>query len=100
MLNIQPTHDLVYLKKKDVPSKSAGGILLSGNVKQQDNIGKVVAVGPGKTYSNGNLIPLVVKIGDEVIYSKHAGQSFNVEGQELIALREDDIYAIINDDTN
>lgn len=95
MLNIKPTHDLVYIKKKEMPAKSDGGILLAPHLAQKENIGHVLAVGPGKTYSNGDIIPLAVKVGDEVIYSQHAGQTFKIEGQELIALREDDIYAIV-----
>jgi chaperonin GroES len=96
MLNIKPTHDLVYIKKRKLPEKSNGGILLTPSLAKKENIGHVMAVGPGKTYSNGEIIPLAVKEGDEVIYSQYAGQTFKIGEDELIALREDDIYAVVN----
>jgi len=94
MLSLQPTHDLVFISKK-TEEKTTGLIIIPENAGQQDNVGVVVATGPGKTYSNGNVIPLSVQVGDEVMYSAHAGQTFTSGDTELTALREDDIYAII-----
>lgn len=94
MLSLQPTHDLVFISKK-TEEKTDGVIIIPENAGQQDNVGIVVAIGPGKTYSNGNIIPLSVQVGDEVIYSLHAGQTFTSSGTELTALREDDIYAVV-----
>jgi chaperonin GroES len=94
---LQPTHDLVFLEKR-MHEKRKGLIELLSNKSGQENIGVVVATGSGKTYSNGEVVPLTVQVGDEIIYSKHAGQTFRHEGKELIALREQDIYAIIERD--
>lgn len=95
MISLKPTHDLVFITKK-IAEKTESLIIIPENTGVQDNIGIVVATGPGKTYSNGVAIPLTVQVGDEVIYSIHAGQTFKSDGQELIALREDDIYAVVN----
>ncbi len=71
------------------------GIIIPGSAKEKESIGVVVAIGPGKTYSNGEIIPLEVKEGDKVIYSEYAGQTFKVDGEELICMREESIYAVI-----
>jgi chaperonin GroES len=95
MLSLQPTHDLVFIQKK-TEEKTTGLIIIPENAGQQDNVGTVVAIGLGKTYANGNIVPLSVQVGDQVIYSTHAGQTFMSGDVELIALREDDIYAVVN----
>lgn len=92
---LQPTHDLIFVSKK-THEKRQGLIELPENVIQEENTGVVVATGPGKTYSNGEIVPLTVAVGDEILYSKHVGQAFRHDGQDLIALREHDVYAIIS----
>lgn len=88
---LQPTHDLIFIKKFQPEHQST--LVIIENTDEPEGI--VVAVGPGKTYSTGDLIPVDVKVGDKVIYSKHAGQTFKVDDQELIAIREQDIFAVI-----
>lgn len=89
---ITPIGDLVFIEK--VETEAQGLIILAA---AEEPRGTIVAVGPGKTSSDGTLIPMSVLEGDEVIYSKHAGQTFSVDGKELIAIREDDIYAVIGE---
>ncbi len=89
---LTPIGDLVFVQKV---AEEATGLLIIPTADEPR--GTIVAVGPGKTYSDGAIIPLSVRIGDEVIYSKHAGQTFSVDGTDLIALREDDIYAVIGE---
>ncbi len=91
---LKPTHDLVHIKK--ILRQSEGSIVIPQSAIARESIGTVVAIGPGETYSNGKIVPLTVNVGDEVIYSKFAGQTFKVDSEEIIALREKDIYAIIS----
>jgi chaperonin GroES len=91
---IQPIHDLVFIEKKTY-KKLNSVIELPENFLTTEHSGIIVSIGPGKTYSNGEIIPLSVNVGDEVIYSQHAGQTFRQDGKEYIAIREHDIYAII-----
>lgn len=94
---LQPTHDLVFIEKRTKTQELSSIIVIPDNAGEQEDIGTIVMAGPGKTYSNGNIVPLTVKVGDEVIFSKHAGQSFKIGDKTLLALREDDIYAVIRE---
>ncbi len=90
---LKPTHDMVFVKNKEA-EKKYGAIILPGSADENENTGLVVAVGPGKAYSDGNIIPLTVREGDVVLFSPHAGQTFVFEGETFTCLRESDIYAI------
>ena len=74
---------------------SAGGIVIPDSATEKPMRGKVVALGPGKILDNGNVIPLGVKQGDEVLFGKYSGTEVKVEGHELVVMREDDIMAVI-----
>ncbi len=89
---LTPTHDLIFVEKIEEEVQDSGLIVITD---EKEPRGQVVAVGPGKTYSTGEVVPCEVQVGDKVIYSKHAGQTFNFDGKSLIALREVDIYAVI-----
>lgn len=89
---LTPTHDLVFIKRAE---EEQTGAIIVATLTNTEPVGFVVAHGPGKTYSTGEIVPLDVQVGDKVIFSKHAGQTFKVDGDELIALREADIYAIV-----
>ncbi|GFP37494.1 chaperonin GroES, partial [Candidatus Hakubella thermalkaliphila] len=71
------------------------GIVLPDTAKEKPQEGEVIAVGPGK-YEEGKRIPLEVKVGDKVIYSKYGGTEVKVEGVEHLILRESDILAIVS----
>ena len=74
---------------------SAGGIVIPDSATEKPMRGKVVALGPGKILDNGNVIPLGVKQGDEVLFGKYSGTEVKVEGHELVVMREDDIMGVI-----
>jgi chaperonin GroES len=96
MTIIQPQRDLIFVTRKQNEKQTDSGIVIPENVQGAQDRGTVVAVGPGKTYSNGNLIPLTVKVGDQVIFNEHAGQTTRLDdGEEVLVMREDDVLAII-----
>jgi chaperonin GroES len=92
-LTLKPLDDRVVVEPLEAEEKTAGGILLPDTAKQKPQQGKVVAVGPGKTNDDGNRSTVGVKIGDTVLYGKYAGSDVEVNGKELMILRETDILA-------
>ncbi|NMB02298.1 MAG: co-chaperone GroES [Firmicutes bacterium] len=93
-MNIKPLADRVVLKVVEAEEKTASGIVLPDTAKEKPQQGKVLAVGPGK-YENGNLVPMNVKEGDTVLFSKYAGTEIKYQGEELLILKETDLLAIL-----
>jgi chaperonin GroES len=91
---LKPLHDLVYLKAIVTEETTASGLILGSRV--EEHTGTVVALGPGTTYEGGLLVPIDLNIGDVVLFSEHTGQTFDVDGEKLIALRESQILAVIS----
>lgn len=89
-LNIKPLHDRVIVKADAAETKTAGGIIIPDTAKEKPQRGTVVAAGSGKKDE-----PMTVKVGDSVLYGKYAGTEINVEGQDLLIMRESDILAIV-----
>ena len=93
--NLKPIGDRVVVKPVPEEVKTKSGIVLPDSAKEKPQEGTVVAVGSG-TVVDGHKIPLEVKVGDTVIYSKYGGTEIKVEGEEFIILSERDILAIKN----
>ena len=96
-MNIRPLHDKILVKRLDAEGKTPGGIIIPDNVKEKPVQAIVVAVGAGTRTPSGELIPLEVKAGDRVLFSKYSGAEVQValdDGDHLI-LREDDVLAVI-----
>ncbi|MDP8079337.1 co-chaperone GroES [Phocoenobacter skyensis] len=95
-MNIRPLHDKVILKREEVETKSAGGIVLTGSAAEKSTRGKVIAVGTGRLLDNGSVHPMHVKVGDVVIFSdSYSTKSEKIDGEEVLILSEDDILAIV-----
>jgi len=94
-MSISPLADRVVIKPLEAESKTAGGIFIPDNAKEKPQKGEIVAVGPGKVDDKGNVIKLELKVGDKVLYGKYAGTEVNVDGQDLLILRESDVLAKI-----
>lgn len=95
-MNIKPLGDRVVVKALAQEEKTKSGIVLPDTAKEKPQQGEVVAVGPGKMLENGQRVPLEVKVGDKVIYSKYAGTEIKIDGEEVLILDGSrDIYAII-----
>ncbi|MDD3113925.1 MAG: co-chaperone GroES [Candidatus Izemoplasmatales bacterium] len=91
---LKPLHDNVVLKKEKVEKKTASGIILTGDVKDQPSFASVIAVGEGAIV-DGKLTPLSVKIGDKVVYKKYSTTEFKFEEEEYLIIAEKDILAIL-----
>ena len=95
-VKMKPLGDRVVIEpSEDDAEKSAGGIYIPDTAKEKPQKGKVVAAGAGRVNDDGKTIPLSVKNGDEVIYSKYAGTEYSEGGKEYLIVRESDILAIV-----
>jgi chaperonin GroES len=96
LMSIRPLHDRVIIKRKEVESKSAGGIVLTGSAAEKSTRGEVVAVGNGRILESGEVRALDVKVGDQVIFSEGYGvKTEKIDGEEVLILSESDILAIV-----
>ena len=94
-MNLKPLGDRVILKQAEAESATKSGILLASTSQEKPQRGTVLAVGEGKLDANGNMVVPAVKVGDTVIYSKYGGTEVTIDGDEVIILRADDIYAVV-----
>jgi len=94
-MNIRPLHDRVVVKRMEEERTTAGGIVIPDSATEKPDKGEIVAAGNGKLLDSGEVRPLDVKVGDQVLFGKYAGTSVKVEGDELLVMREDDIVAVI-----
>ncbi|GLP95756.1 co-chaperone GroES [Paraferrimonas sedimenticola] len=95
-MNIRPLHDRVIVKRTEVESTSAGGIVLTGSAAEKSTRGEVVAVGKGRIMENGSVMALDVKVGDTVIFNEGYGvKSEKIDGDEYLIMSEADIMAVV-----
>jgi len=88
-------NDRILVVRVEEEKKTAGGIIIPDTAKEKPQEGKVVAVGPGKMGEDGKRIPMEVKKGDRILFSKYAGNEIKIDGVEHIFMREDDVLGIL-----
>jgi chaperonin GroES len=91
---LTPIGDRVVVKPDPEEQKTRSGIVLPDTAKEKPSEGTVIAVGTGRILDNGTKVPVEVKIGDKIIYSKYGGTEVKIDGEEYIILAERDILAI------
>jgi chaperonin GroES len=94
-MKVRPLHDRVIVKRVEEEEKTKGGIIITDTAKEKPVEGKVIAVGDGKLADDGKKIPLEVKAGDKILFGKYAGTEIQIDGEEHLIMREDDIIAIV-----
>jgi chaperonin GroES len=94
-MNLQPLQDRVLIKRKGQETATASGIVIPEMASEKPDQGEVMAIGPGKCDELGQVIPMGVKVGDKVLFGKFSGQAVKIEGDELIVMREEDLFAVI-----
>lgn len=95
-MNLRPLGDRVVLKVVEAEDKTKGGIILPDTAKERPQQGEIVAVGTGKVLENGERVPLEVKVGDRVIFSRYAGTEVKVAGEEYLIVNERDLLAVVD----
>ena len=95
----QPLSDRVLIKSVEQDTVSAGGIYIppTAQGKEATVQGRVLAVGPGRASTKGELMPMTVKEGDIVVFSKYAGQEIQVDGDDCLLVKESDVLGVIHD---
>lgn len=94
-MKIRPLQDRVIVKRIEEEEKTKGGIIIPDTAKEKPQEGEVVAVGKGKADEDGKIVPLDVKVKDRVLFGKYAGTEINIDGEEHLIMREDDILGIV-----
>ena len=95
MAKFRPLHDRVVLRRLTAEEKTAGGIIIPDTAKEKPSEGEVVAVGPGARDEQGKLVPLSVQEGDHVLFGKWSGTEVKIDGEELLIVKESDLFGII-----
>jgi chaperonin GroES len=94
-MKIRPLHDRILVQRVEEEETSKGGIIIPDSAKEKPQEGRVIAVGSGKVNEDGKVSPLDVKKGDRVLFSKSAGTEVNLDGEEHLIIREDDVLGIM-----
>jgi chaperonin GroES len=94
-MKINPLADRIVVKPAEAEEKTKGGLYLPDTAKEKPVWGEVIAAGPGKTSDEGKKVPMEVKVGDKVLYGKYSGTEITIDGQEVLIMRESDIFAIM-----
>ena len=94
-VSLQPLEDRIVVKPSEGEEMTASGLVIPDTAKEKPQEGEVLAVGPGR-FEDGNRVPLDVKVGDKVIYSKYGGTEVNLSGDEYLILSARDVLAIVN----
>ncbi|MDD8018353.1 MAG: co-chaperone GroES [Bacteroidota bacterium] len=94
-MKIHPLADRIVVKPAEAEEKTKGGLFLPDTAKEKPVWGEVIAAGPGKTTDEGKKVAMEVKVGDKVLYGKYSGTEVTIDGQEVLIMRESDIFAIM-----
>jgi chaperonin GroES len=94
-MKFRPLHDRVLLRRVEQDEKTAGGIIIPDSAQEKPMEGEIVAVGSGARDESGKLVPLDVKEGDHVLFSKWAGTEVRIDGEDLLVMKESDIMGVI-----
>ena len=94
-MGFRPLHDRVLVRRLEGDEKSAGGIIIPDSAREKPQEGEVIAAGPGARDEQGSLAPLDVKQGDRVLFGKWSGTEVKIDGEDLLIMKESDIFGII-----
>jgi chaperonin GroES len=95
-MKIRPLQDRVMVKRlENGVEKTKGGIIIPDTAKQKPEQGKIVAVGKGKVNDDGKVMPVGVKVGDTILFGKYSGSEVELDGEEHLIMREEDILGVV-----
>ena len=94
-ISIKPLEDRIVIRQVEAEQTTASGLVIPDTAKEKPQEGEVIAVGPGRVDDSGNRIPVDVKVGDVVIYSRYGGTEVKYEGQEFQSLSSRDVLAVV-----
>ena len=94
-MKIKPLQDRVIVKRIEEEETSKGGIIIPDSAKEKPQEGRVVAVGKGKVDEHGKITPMDVKVNDRVLFGKYSGTEINIDDEEHLIMREEDILGVV-----
>ena len=94
-MKVRPLHDRILVRRIEEEEKTKGGLIIPDTAKEKPMEGKVIAVGEGRVSEDGTLRPLDLHKGDRVLFSKYSGTEIQLEGDEHLIIREDDVLAVL-----
>jgi chaperonin GroES len=100
MTHIIPIRDRLLVKKIEDELKTKTGLILSDDTKERPTKGTVLACGEGRLNDDGKLLPMIIKLGDTILYPKYAGHPIKVDNEEYLILDEDEVLGILKETTN
>ncbi len=98
-MNLRPLHDRILVERLEDGEQSRGGIVIPDSAKEKPQQGKVIAAGNGKRLEDGTVAPLDVKAGDRILFAKYAGSEVQIDDNEYLILREDEVLAVVDETT-
>lgn len=100
MNKLKPLGDRLIVKRMEANSETESGLYIPESAKEKPQMGKVIAAGKGKINDNGTIQPMNVVVGDVILFGKYSGQEINVDSEELLIMREDDVYGVFGEENN
>ena len=95
-MNLKPLDDRIVVRPNEAETQTASGLVIPDTAKEKPQQGEVLAVGPGKrSDTSGDIIPVDIKVGDTVLYSKYGGTEVAVNGEDLLVLNSRDVLAVV-----
>ena len=94
-MKLRPLHDRILVRRIEEEEKTKGGLIIPDTAKEKPQEGRVIAVGEGRFLEDGTLRPLDVHKGDRVLFSKYSGTEIQLEGDEHLIIREEDVLAVL-----
>ena len=94
-MQVRPLHDRIIVRRLEEEEKTKGGIIIPDTAKEKPSEGRVIAVGDGRIKEDGTKIPMELKKGDRILFSKYAGTEIKIDGEDHLIMREDDVLAVI-----
>jgi chaperonin GroES len=94
-MNLTPLHDRLIVRAAKPAEVTKGGIILPDTAQEKPQQGEVLAVGTGKIDDTGKTLAMAVKVGDTVLYGKYSGTEINADGEDVLIMRESDVFAIV-----
>jgi chaperonin GroES len=94
-MKLRPLHDRILVRRIEEEEKTKGGLIIPDTAKEKPMEGKVIAVGEGRVSEDGKLRPLDVHKGDRILFSKYSGTEIQLEDDEHLIIREDDVLAVL-----
>jgi chaperonin GroES len=92
---VRPLHDRLLVRRLEQKETARGGIIIPDTAKEKPMEGEVLAVGNGRVLDSGKRVPVDVEVGDRILFGKYSGTEIEMDGEEVLVVREDEVLAIV-----